>query len=1094
MARTIPALYAAVCLFTLISCKPSKNDLASGLTSIQKELSNPGVVKDGSAPSVEAKLKALCKAGTAFPKCRQWALGIAEKLRDDDDSLHLISARIILGTIRQLQTDAGTPATVDSATLDLNFAQLENKLGNRNAALVVFRTSFQTFVKLLGPNHPKTFYPLFAMAEAYVSNSNLKQAEPLLNQALALSRISGVDTFETSDVLNDLGELYELAGDYTKAERALQESLKIRRALPNKDPQAISESLNNLGELYEPLGDYSKAKLTFAEALEVLPQASRETLTAAAIHNNLGEAAQTLGDFSTAEREYAKTLDLMQRLRGPRNSDTAIALGNLASLYSQEGAYDKALELRLQALDIEHQNEPDSLNAAGEYNNLGVLYYLRGEYKKAEENYRKALAIRQRIERPDHLDIAANLDNLAVDLVAEGRLDQAEPMCLQALHIREKTGRPMDLALSLHHLGNILVKEGRYDKGLRDLLRALKIHETSFLPGHPETIATRRDYARDLWLLGRHRDARDQMITANREVSVLWSRTLTAVGDARRRSFTHEFDDLTNTSLSMAVALAAEDRQGAASLAALAIATRKGARSSASKEIFTRVRAGGDPEALGLLRKLSVLLEQESSLRQKGSEGSPEKLAALSQQENETEKLLIEKSGAYRNWRMALEPSRVTAGVPQGAAFVDILRYRRTDWTNWTNQEPHYAAMVYMSGGPPALVPLGPADAIDSAIALVRSNFENIWRLCTRENPCPAGVDKTLKTGPDFQANLERTKENYASLYALTMLKLEPAIHGAKRLMISPDAALAEIPWEAMRDRTEHYLVEQGYRITYLDSARTLAYFPPPAQPRTPAVVLAGMDYDGKPAVPVNTAASAKPPDPVEEMPAGGATGKWKPLQGSTEVLEAIRELNQAGKIGRIEKLPLGSEDEVVALQRPAALIAYTHGFFSLGASENDEGIRSGIVLYGANHASETDLKGHDGLLMANEAMLLDLEGTRLVALFGCDTGRGVEAGEGVQGFRHALSVAGARATLLTLWEVGDLSTARVLREFLARTAPPSGTTMEEALAATQLAFIRGDIQEPNATANSNRWRHPYFWAAATLSGQDATLTLASQQ
>src|ERR1017187_9718290 len=59
--------------------------------------------------------------------------------------------------------------------------------------------------------------------------------------------------------------------------------------------------------------------------------------------------------------------------------------------------------------------------------------------------------------------------------------------------------------------------------------------------------------------------------------------------------------------------------------------------------------------------------------------------------------------------------------------------------------------------------------------------------------------------------------------------------------------------------------------------------------------------------------------------------------------------------------------------------------------------------------------------------------GTGLVALLGCDTGRGLGAGEGVQGLRHALTVAGARSTLLTLWQVGDLSAARFLRELLAR-------------------------------------------------------------
>ena len=129
---------------------------------------------------------------------------------------------------------------------------------------------------------------------------------------------------------------------------------------------------------------------------------------------------------------------------------------------------------------------------------------------------------------------------------------------------------------------------------------------------------------------------------------------------------------------------------------------------------------------------------------------------------------------------------------------------------------------------------------------------------------------------------------------------------------------------------------------------------------------------------------------------------------------------------------------------------------------------------------------------MAKKVMLLNLEGTELVALLGCDTGRGLGAGEGVQGLRHALTVAGARSTLLTLWQVGDLSAARFLRELLARSVAAGSRALVETLAETQLAFLRGEVREPNATRDSNRWRHPYFWAAPTLAGERGALYLGA--
>ena len=365
-----------------------------------------------------------------------------------------------------------------------------------------------------------------------------------------------------------------------------------------------------------------------------------------------------------------------------------------------------------------------------------------------------------------------------------------------------------------------------------------------------------------------------------------------------------------------------------------------------------------------------------------------------------------------------------------------------------------------------------------------------MWRTCAPADRCASGVERLLIGGERFQVNLRNTELDCANLYRLTMGRLRADLGDARRLVISPDGALAEIPWEALRNANGRYLVDAGYRITYLDSAGSLVHPPAPTAPRGPAVVIAQVDYDGKP----RTAALASSPEELawvtEERPAGVAgmpAAGWKPLRGGEEILRTLDDLRQAGRMARVEKLPLGSKDEVMALNQPLALIAHTHGFFRANAAgAGGGGLDSGIVLYGANRASG------DGWLMAKEMMLLNLQGTELVALLGCDTGRGMEAGEGIQGLRHALAVAGARSTLLTLWQVGDLSAARFLRELLTRLVTGAGKPLETAMAETQLAFLRGEVREANRPAESNRWRHPYFWAAATLAGEGGTLHLST--
>jgi CHAT domain-containing protein len=101
-----------------------------------------------------------------------------------------------------------------------------------------------------------------------------------------------------------------------------------------------------------------------------------------------------------------------------------------------------------------------------------------------------------------------------------------------------------------------------------------------------------------------------------------------------------------------------------------------------------------------------------------------------------------------------------------------------------------------------------------------------------------------------------------------------------------------------------------------------------------------------------------------------------------------------------------------------------------LPISRDDAILNSGIVLAGANRAPRTDLaptssprgsqgSPDDGSLTAQEVAQLQLGGTELVVLSACDTASGdQQSGEGLLGLQRALSVAGARSTLLTLWTV----------------------------------------------------------------------------
>jgi CHAT domain-containing protein len=98
---------------------------------------------------------------------------------------------------------------------------------------------------------------------------------------------------------------------------------------------------------------------------------------------------------------------------------------------------------------------------------------------------------------------------------------------------------------------------------------------------------------------------------------------------------------------------------------------------------------------------------------------------------------------------------------------------------------------------------------------------------------------------------------------------------------------------------------------------------------------------------------------------------------------------------------------------------------------------RSVLALAGAQITLDAWEKGrvpptdNDGVVTAQEVGCLDLQGTWIVALSGCDTGSGeARAGEGVLGLRRGFIQAGAENLLMTLWPVGDAQTVQIIQDF----------------------------------------------------------------
>jgi len=97
-----------------------------------------------------------------------------------------------------------------------------------------------------------------------------------------------------------------------------------------------------------------------------------------------------------------------------------------------------------------------------------------------------------------------------------------------------------------------------------------------------------------------------------------------------------------------------------------------------------------------------------------------------------------------------------------------------------------------------------------------------------------------------------------------------------------------------------------------------------------------------------------------------------------------------------------------------------------------------------------------------------------LVVLSACETGYGtIQKGEGVMSLSRAFSYAGASSTLMSLWEVPDQQTAKLMSYFYKHLE--EGEATDVALKKAKLDFVNN--------SSTQYLKHPYYWAGFVVSG-----------
>jgi CHAT domain-containing protein len=689
---------------------------------------------------------------------------------------------------------------------------------------------------------------------------------------------------------------------------------------------------------------------------------------------------------------------------------------------------------------------------------------MQSKYQESLQLLQRSLDILEKAYGVNHPEVATNLYNQAATYFFQGNSSKALSLSQRSLEIREK-------ALGLEH---------------PDVARNLRFQARLY--------QQQGDISRAIALRNRSLDIEER----NLEI-------ILAIGSERQKQ---QYMALLMESTDLAVSghlQSAPNNPEAARLALTTLLRRKGRILDVLSDSQRLLRQNLTPENQALFDEFAATSSQLAALIFKpptrGTQDYRKQVASL---KTKAEQLEAELSRRSTEFRSATQPATIEAVqklIPASAALVELVLYKPVSNPKGTTKsdrygKPHYAAYILQSQGSPQWIDLGEAQAIDQAVANFRTALQSD---SSDVKPVARALDEKL------------------------MQPIRKLLGNTRTILLSPDSQLNLIPFAALVDESDRYLVE-NYSINYLSSGRDLLRLPNHALSRSESVIVANPDYDkpgdptsiqiatnpktSPPAPPLRGEGSRNnivPPFPAREGGLGGL-GQTDPTRGvldsdRTQQIEFSPLANTAAEAKAISPMLPGAtlltgseatENAIKQLFAPNILHIATHGFFlqdvpevappdfsgtilsgtrsaipNVRPTENPL-LRSGLALAGANPRQSGS---EDGILTALEAAGLNLSGTKLLVLSACKTGLGdVTNGEGVYGLRRAFAIAGAESQLMSLWAVNDYKTNKLMVDYYQRLKNHVGRS--EALRQTQLEMLQNPSSE-----------HPYYWAAFIPSG-----------
>lgn len=953
-----------------------------------------------------------------------------EAIQNYDDYVHPY-----LNKAEEIKDQQGTDAAIEFYEAALNlFENEENWIGyGKSASLLAAKYNRPSQREVNFKKTPKLLHKA----------SQLLADNKLLNSSLS------------ADIYESFGNYYYTDFQADSALYWYKKCLTLRKEIYESDyVKQIADTYYRLGMLYRwRLDDNFNAEICFSKELDIrenLDEVPGSDFTHC--YYNLAVTNRYLKSYDKALLYANKTLDFIQRVDSTNNGLKQRCFNNIGNLYYQKGEFENAINTYQKAIDFIKQDGSVS-PLPNYYNNLGLAYTAMEQPLKAIQFHHKALKIYK--DEANSRGLAQTYDKLKAAFNDLNTIDSADYYCnlFIATTISFFGAKHITTAKSYVEFGNHEKKWDRPMSAIRSAQSALNAGLEDFdakdIKVNPNMASLKNNY----YLISALR-LKAEVLKNNEELSTL--------SDNERLKLALESYQLADSLINI--------QRNSINIEESKLYLAKDYKEIYEQSIdcaYQLYELSGEVSYMEIAfeffeksksRLLSENLEKIESFNQAGVSEEVKSLERNLKTEigylNDQQKRVLEKS-KIDSQKLRLINEKLFLTNNKRDSLISFLseNYPKYFDIKYTNNS-RSLSQVRLALSDEQIIEYFWGDSVIYSLAISKSEVSFIRYQIDLEFLNDFSRFLNLLAYPDYALGDSTLIYSNKLFNKLIRPNLNTGNSGDK-LIVIPDGPLAYLPFESLIKSFQHnhtnfnnaaYLIHD-YELGYHYSTELL--FEESKRSNKSYDNLLAFSYS----------------DEKFDQGSSNLIG----LKGSSLEIEALKSL-MAGTFLKGRDATESKFKELANNYKILHLAIH-------GAASKSDSIDAKLFF------RKTDENVEDGILHPYELYNLNLNAS-LVVLSACETGVGkYKKGEGVFSMARGFAYAGCPAIVMSLWKVNDETTSKVMTTFYQRLN--EGEEINKSLRQAKIEYLN----------NSDEFTaHPSYWAAFVPIGKSQSIAKKDSQ